>query len=37
LAAGLIAFGLPIAPDTDQASNAKPARPTTSAMNRRRQ
>jgi hypothetical protein len=37
LAAGLITFAPPIAPDTDQASNAKIARPPTSARNRRRQ
>jgi len=37
LAAGLISFGPPIAPETDHANSAKPANPTTSAINRRRQ
>jgi hypothetical protein len=37
LAAGLITFTPPTAPETDQASSAKMARPPASAKNRRRQ
>jgi hypothetical protein len=37
LAAGLIVFTPPIAPETDQASSAKIASPPASAKNRRRQ
>jgi len=37
LAAGLIVFTPPIAPETDQASTAKIASPPTSAKNLRRQ
>jgi hypothetical protein len=37
LAAGLMIFGFPSAPDTDQARTPKMASPATSAMNRLRQ